>query len=312
MPGSEAEMRQLPVEGGPLRPAVVEVEALRWRDFTELTKSGITAMVVVSAAVGLLLASDGGVSWTLWASTLLGTALVASGASALNQVVERESDARMRRTAGRPIPAGRLHPDAALLCGVALAVAGLLLLALLVNLLTALLAAATLAGYIFVYTPLKRVSSLATVVGAVPGAVPPLIGWAAVQDQLTPGAWALFALLFFWQMPHFLSIAWLYRADYARGGFPMLSVSDTDGTRTARQALLYCSALLPVSVLPAVMGLVGPVYLVGALVLGCWFLWSCGLFALGRTIHNARRMMLVSVFYLPLVLAVLVCDQLLG
>jgi heme o synthase len=287
------------------------VAGLRPRDLLDLTKAGITAMVAVSAAAGMLVAAQTPTDPLLWLHTLLGTALVSAGASALNQVVEREHDGLMRRTAGRPIPAGRLHPDLALLCGVLLAVLGLLELAWGANLLAALLAAGTLAGYVFVYTPLKRVSSLATVVGAVPGAVPPLIGWAAVRGDLAPAAWVLFALLFFWQMPHFLAIAWLYRADYARGGFPMLSVSDEDGLRTSRQALLYCAALVPVSLLPSALGLAGAVYFVGALLAGAWFFVASVLFALDRSTAAARRLMLVSVFYLPLVLAALAADRLL-
>lgn len=287
------------------------VAGISARDLAELTKSGITGMVVVSAAVGMLLASPEPPPWILWLHTLLGTALVSSGAGALNQVVERDRDARMRRTANRPIPAGRIHPDLALFLGVALSVAGLLELSLAVEPLASLLAAATLVGYVFVYTPLKRASSLATVVGAIPGAVPPMIGWAAVRGTLDPGAWVLFALLFFWQMPHFLSIAWLYRADYERGGFPMLSVRDPGGLQTARQAVLYCAALVPVSLLPSALGLAGLVYFVGALALGMAFLAFTAHFALDRSIRRARRLMLVSVFYLPAVLGALVLDRIL-
>ena len=197
---------------------------VRLRDLLALTKTGITAMVALSAASGMLLAADDGPTQpALWFHTLLGTALVAAAASALNQVVERDVDGLMRRTAQRPLPAGRLQADAAVVFAVLLGAGGLLELALGANLLAAALAAATLVAYVAVYTPLKRVHSLSTVVGAIPGAVPPMIGWAAVTGTLGPGAWALFALLFFWQMPHFLAIAWIYRADYARGGFPMPS-----------------------------------------------------------------------------------------
>jgi protoheme IX farnesyltransferase len=284
---------------------------VRLRDLLALAKSGITAMVALSAASGMLLAADDGPTQpALWLHTLLGTALVAAGASALNQVVERDVDALMRRTAQRPLPAGRLQPDAAVLWAALLAGGGLLELALGANLLAAALAAATLLGYVGVYTPLKRKSSLSTVVGAIPGAVPPMIGWAAVTGTLGPGAWALFALLFFWQMPHFLAIAWIYRADYARGGFPMLSVDDADGLRTSRQALIYCAALVPVSLLPAALGLAGGVYFAGALVAGAWFLTASAAFALDRSAAAAKRLMLVSVFYLPAVLAALAADRL--
>ena len=283
---------------------------VRLRDLSGLAKSGITSMVALSAAAGMLVAADGWLPPALWVHTLLGTALVSAGASALNQVIEREHDARMRRTAQRPIPSGRVHPDLALLWGVALAVGGMLELAFGANLLAALLAGLTLFGYVFVYTPLKRVSSLATVVGALPGAAPPLIGWVAVRGTLDPEAWALFGLLFFWQMPHFLAIAWLYRADYERGGFPMLSVADPDGLRTSRQALIYCAALVPVSLLPAALGQVGALYFAGALAAGAWFLVSSAAFALDRSTRAARRLMLVSVFYLPVVLTALAVDRL--
>jgi protoheme IX farnesyltransferase len=285
---------------------------VRLRDLMGLTKSGITAMVALSAASGMLLASaTHDAPPALWVHTLLGTALVAAAASALNQIVERDSDALMRRTAQRPLPAGRLQPDVAWLWAGALGLAGLLELALGANLLAAALAAATLVGYVCVYTPLKRVSSLSTVIGAVPGAVPPMVGWAAVQGTLGLGAWALFALLFFWQMPHFLAIAWMYRADYARGGFPMLSVDDEDGLRTSRQALFYCAALVPVSLLPAALGLAGGVYFAGALLAGSWFLATSAAFVLDRSSAAAKRLLLVSVFYLPVVLAALAADRLL-
>jgi len=292
--------------------ALVASAGVRARDLLGLTKPGITAMVAVSAASGMLVAAHGGPTppFALWLHALLGTALVSAGASALNQVLERDYDGLMRRTAQRPIPSGRLHPDLALLCGVVLAILGLLELAWGANLLAALLAGGTLAGYVWVYTPLKRVSSLSTLVGAIPGAVPPVIGWAAVRGDVEPRAWALFALLFFWQMPHFLAIAWLYRADYERGGFQMLPLSDPDGMRTSRQALIYCAALVPVSLLPCALGLAGGVYFAGALVAGAWFLLAASLFALDRGTRHARRLMLVSVFYLPVVLAALAADRL--
>ena len=280
-----------------------------WKDLKILTKSGITIMVVVSAAVGILLASREPIPLWLWFHTLFGTGLVSAGSSALNQVVERDLDARMNRTAQRPIPSGRVHPDIALMIGVLLAVAGIAELSLAVNLLTALLAGGTLAGYVFIYTPMKRWNSLATIVGAIPGAVPPMIGWAAVRGEIEAGAWALFALLFFWQMPHFLAIAWMYRDDYERGGFPMLTVRDPEGLRTARQAVLYCAALIPVSLLPAPLGLAGVPYLVGALLFGLLFFAATLSFALERSHEKARRLMFVSIFYLPMVLTALVLDR---
>lgn len=289
--------------------AAPALPALRAADFIELTKPRITLMVVLTAAVAAVVAAPGHMPVLRFLHLLVGTALVAAGASTLNQVLEHEFDARMRRTANRPIPSGRLQPDQALLFGVAAAVTGLLELALAVNLLTALVGAATLAGYVFVYTPLKRVSSLATVVGAIPGAMPPLMGWAAMRDQLGPGAWALFGLMFFWQLPHFLAIAWIYRADYERGGYPMLAVGDPDGARTARQALLYGAALVPVSLLPAALRLAAGLYLLSALALGLGLLACCVLFALSRSTTAARRLMLASVLYLPALLLLLVLDR---
>jgi heme o synthase len=280
-------------------------------DLAEMTKPGITLMVGLTTALGFLLAGGRGLSWQL-AAVLAGTMLVAGGASVLNQFWERTTDGLMRRTAGRPLPAGRLDPDLALLFGVALAVAGLLELALAVNALTAALGAAALAGYVFVYTPLKKVSSLATVVGAVPGALPPMMGWCAVRGEIDLPAWALFGILFFWQMPHFLAIAWLCREDYARGGFPMLPVLDPGGAWTARQTVLYGAALVPVSLLPSLLGLAGGLYFVGALALGLAYFGFCLGFAGRCSTVGARRLMLASLLYLPAVLAVLLLDRLPG
>lgn len=288
--------------------------AVRPADLAEMTKPGITLMVVLTAGLGVLLAGAerGGFSFWLLLNTLLGTALVSAGGSALNHVLERDTDALMRRTATRPLPAGRCHPDAALLFGVTLGVSGLAWLAVAVNLLTALLGAVAIAGYVFVYTPLKRVSSLATVIGAIPGAIPPMMGWSAVQDRLDPAAWGLFGLLFFWQMPHFLAIAWLCREDYASAGFPMLTVDDPDGRRTARQVLLYGAALVPVSLLPSVLGLAGALYFVGALLLSIAYLAYGAAFARERSTPAARRLMLASILYLPAVLLALLVDRIAG
>jgi len=264
---------------------------------------------VLTAGLGFLLGRGDRFSFLLLVYTLLGTGLVSAGASVLNHVLEREPDALMRRTANRPLPAGRMDPDLALLFGVAVGVAGLVELALAVNLLTALLGAAALAGYVFVYTPLKKVTSLATVVGAVPGAIPPMMGWSAVRGHLDPPAWVLFGILFFWQMPHFLAIAWLCRDDYARGGFPMLTVGDPGGGRTARQMILYGAALIPVSLLPSVLGLMGTVYFAGAFVLGLVYLAFCFGFAHTRSTSGARWLMLASILYLPAVLLTMLLDR---
>jgi protoheme IX farnesyltransferase len=282
---------------------------IRISDLVELTKPRITLMVVLTAGIGMLLASKGTLSLELVFHTLFGTALLSAGSSALNQVIERDLDGLMRRTEDRPLPAGRMSPDFALFFGIAIAIGGLLELALGANLLTALLGAVALAGYIFVYTPLKRVSSLATLVGAVPGAIPPLMGWAAVDNQIGAGAWVLFGILFLWQLPHFLAIAWMCREDYARAGFPMLSVIDPDGRSTARQMILYGAALLPVSLLPTILGLTGITYFLGTLALGCFFLGFCVAFSLSFSHQAARRVLLISVLYLPAVLVVMVLDR---
>jgi protoheme IX farnesyltransferase len=278
-------------------------------DFAEMTKPGITLMVVLTAGLGFLLAGGETFSFLLLVYTLLGTGLVSGGASVLNHVLERETDALMQRTANRPLPAGRMDPDVALLFGVAVAVAGLLVLYFAVNPLTALLGVAALAGYVFVYTPLKRVSSLATIIGAVPGAIPPMMGWSAVRGELDLAAWGLFGLLFFWQMPHFLAIAWLCREDYAKGGFPLLTVNDPDGTRTARQAVLWGAALIPVSLLPSALGLMGGLYFMGALVLGLVYLGFGLAFARSRSTAGARWLMLASILYFPAVLLVMLLDR---
>lgn len=282
-----------------------------WRiaDFKEMTKPGITLMVVLTSGLGYLLAGGETFSFTLLVFTLLGTGLVSGGASALNHVLERDTDALMLRTANRPLPTGRVDPDVALLFGVTVAVTGLLVLYFAVNPLTALLGVAALAGYVFVYTPLKRRSSLATIIGAVPGAIPPMMGWSAVRNEIDLAAWVLFGLLFFWQMPHFLAIAWLCREDYAKGGFPLLTVSDQDGSRTGRQAVLWGAALVPVSLMPSALGLMGTLYFVGALVLGLVYLAFGLAFARTRTTPAARRLMFASILYFPAVLLVMLLDR---
>ncbi|MEO8503059.1 MAG: heme o synthase [Acidobacteriota bacterium] len=281
----------------------------RASDFLELAKPRITLLVVLTTAVGFAVASSGPFPLLRFLHTLVGTALVAGGASALNQVWERDLDARMRRTERRPLPSGRLSVDLGLLFGVGLAIVGMAELAVFVNLLTALLGGLTLAGYVFLYTPLKQVTSLSTVIGAVPGAVPPMMGWTAVRDSIGPEAWILFGILFLWQMPHFLAIAWMFREDYARGGYPMLPVIDPSGVSTARQAVLYCAALLPVSLLPSVFGFAGPIYFGAALVLGVVLLGYCWEFSRSLTHTSARKLMMASVLYLPAVLLLLVVDR---
>jgi protoheme IX farnesyltransferase len=280
-------------------PAAV-VAPRRLADFVTLTKPRITFLVVLTALVGFLAAEGGEPDVRLLLETLAGTALVAGAASALNQWAERGADAVMRRTLRRPIPAGRLTPRESALFGVLLGAAGLAYLALAAGALASALAAATALSYLLIYTPLKKVTSLATVVGAVPGAIPPLIGWAAARGRLDPGAWVLYLILFFWQMPHFLALAALYRRDYARAGFRVLPVVDPGGASTARQSVLYALALLVVSLMPTLVGLAGPLYFFGALVLGVGFVAAGGRFALHpESQAHASRLFRYSLLYLP-------------
>jgi protoheme IX farnesyltransferase len=278
-------------------------------DYLILTKVRITALVLVTTAAGFLMASSARLDPALLAWTLLGTGLAASGAAALNQFLEREADARMRRTAGRPIPAGRMTPARGLTVGIALSVVGVAILVAFVNLLTGFLALATVLLYVGVYTPLKRMTPLNTIIGAIPGAIPPVMGWTAVTGEAGLPAWVLFAILFLWQLPHFLAIAWIFRDDYRLGGFPMLPVLDPDGEATGRQVALYCAALVPVSLIPTFLGLAGPIYFFGALLLGLAFLGTGLMMAVRRRGKEARRVLLASVTYLPLLLALLVADR---
>ncbi|MEM7352274.1 MAG: heme o synthase [Acidobacteriota bacterium] len=284
-------------------------QSSQWADFMELTKPRITMMVALTTAAGFLLASPRPLDWDLLAHTLLGTALVASAASALNQIIERRTDARMRRTANRPIPAGRLGAEKAFAFALVLTLAGAAYLAFAVNLLTALVGMLTLGSYVLIYTPLKRKSSLATIVGAFPGAAPPMMGCTAATGEIGLLAWILFGILFLWQMPHFLAIAWLYRSDYERGGFPMLTLGENSGQRTSRQMVLYAAALIPVSLLPSAFGYLGLSYFVGALILGLAFLGYCFAFGMDQDARAARRLLLASVVYLPVVLLLMVADQ---
>ncbi len=280
-----------------------------WSDYFELTKPRITVMVLVTTVLGFVLGKESDLSFGLLALTLTGTGLLSAGSSALNHFWERRSDALMERTASRPVAAGRMDWRRALAFGLTLSLAGVVLLALTVNLLTAALGLAAVLSYVLVYTPLKKVTSLATLVGAVPGALPPMMGWTAARNDLSAGAWILFGILFLWQLPHFLAIAWLCRGDYARAGFPMLPVVEPDGRSTARQAVLYGAALLPVSLLPTFAGLAGGPYFFGAMLLSVAFLAVCVAFYRSADNRSARRVLLVSVIYLPAVLAVMTLDR---
>jgi protoheme IX farnesyltransferase len=280
----------------------------RVSDFAELAKPRITSLVLVTAAVGFAVGGRGSVDWLAFLVFMTGTGLLCGGASALNQYLERETDALMERTRRRPIPAGRIRPEEALVFGLALSASGLAVLAF-VNPLTLALGAASLLSYVLAYTPLKRTTSLCTVVGAVPGALPPLMGWAAARGSLGAAGWGLFAILFLWQLPHFLAIGWIYREDYARGGFPMLAVTDKDGASTGRQAVLYATALLPVTLAAGLLASAGAGYLWGGLALGLAFLAFAAAFAWKRTIGSARRLFFASVLYLPLLLGLMVFDR---
>ncbi len=288
--------------------AVLEVSRTRIADFVELTKPRITFLVLVTAAVGYALALRGPFDASSFLFLLAGTAFLSGGASALNQYLEREADGRMLRTRGRPIPAGRVAPAEALGFGLLISAAGLALLTA-AGWLAGLLGLLSAASYVLLYTPLKRVTSLCTVVGAVPGALPPMIGWAAARGTLDASAWSLFAILFLWQLPHFLSLAWMYREDYARAGFPMLSVTDPDGRATGRQAVLYAAALLPATLLAGVLAGAGEGFLWSALALGLLFLAFSARFAWKRTVASARGLFLLSVLYLPAVLSLLVLGR---
>ncbi len=278
------------------------------KDYIELTKPRITWLIVMSAAVGYYFGHSG--TWAVWTiiHTLFGTALIASGTAALNQWYERNADRHMRRTQMRPLPSGRLQPNQALWFGLALAVAGTLELGLGANWLTAALGLVTMLSYLGIYTPLKQKTWWSTTIGAFPGAMPPLIGFAGAADKLTAEAWILGAILFLWQFPHFYAIAWMYREDYSRAGIQMLPVVEPDGESTARQILLYSILLIPVSLLPKWAGMAGNLYLIGAAALGVWFLYSGIQISLDRTKLRARKVLLTSVAYLPLLYALMVLD----
>ncbi len=288
----------------------VNGSAARWADYYELTKPRMNALVVITTAVGYYMAVRGWTDWARLLHTVVGTALTAAGASVLNQYVERDLDAKMPRTADRPLAAGRIAPVEALAMGVILGAVGVLYLAVLVNPLSAALAAITLATYVFLYTPLKTRTSLCTVVGAVPGAIPPMIGFAAADGYLAPGAWALFSILFFWQLPHFLAIAILYRDDYERGGMKMLPVIDPDLGFTGRQIVLWSLALIPVSFFPVRVGMNGVAYFVAAAVLGVAFLAFAVRCALTRERVDARRLFFFSIIYLPALLGAMTAGKL--
>jgi protoheme IX farnesyltransferase len=278
----------------------------RASDLAVLAKQRLNSLVVATSAVGYYLGSPHALDTVSFLSAVSGTALVAAGASALNQTYERHTDGLMERTRTRPLPDGRVQPREAAAFGVLTTVLGLAVLAVGANLLAAGIALATFVSYVGVYTPLKPRTSLATVIGAFPGALPPVIGWTAATSVLSREALVLFAIVFLWQMPHFLAIAWLYREDYARAGFPMLPVLEPDGRSTARQATAYAAALVPVSLAPTVLGFVAPAYALGALPLGLGFLALAIRFGRRRTTEDARRLFFGSLLFLPLIWSLMI------
>jgi protoheme IX farnesyltransferase len=301
-----------PIEHPIADPTPVAVVAVRSRlaDYAELTKPKIAAMALVTVAVGFLLGAAPGPSAELLIHTLIGTALVAAGGSALNHWLEHQADARMRRTRTRPLPAGRMTPSEVAAFGLALAVAGVVYLLVAVPHLTAAVAAAvTCILYVAVYTPLKRVTAWNTVIGAVPGALPPVIGWCAARGELTAEAAALFLILFIWQLPHFFAIAWLHRHDYARGGMRMLPVVDhPDGRHTGLATAMTCAILLAVGLTPYLVGTAGVWFLAGAILLGVWFLRRGLRFAANRNDSSARSVLRGSLIYLSGVMLLLILD----
>jgi len=292
-----------------------EVQIVRRGQFaiwSELVKLRLTTMVLITTAMGFYLASANAFDWLLLLHVLLGTGLLACGAAALNQYLEKDFDAKMPRTTNRPIPAGHIRPEKALLAGGAMAAVGLVYLAMQVNPITSVIGAVTLVSYIAVYTPLKRVTSLNTLVGAIPGALPPLMGWTAAggrEAAIAPEGWSLVAILFFWQLPHFLAIAWIYRSDYEKAGFKMISIGSNAKQNTGRFAVLCCLALLPAAISPFLMELSGVLYCGGALALTAYFIGLSWKFSQEMTLDSARRLFYYSLLYLPLLLGLMIWDR---
>ncbi len=302
-------MKDARVEAAPVPLAATRRPAAMLADYVALTKPRLNGLVVATSAAGYYLGSPEMPALLPMVQAVCGTALVAAGSATLNQVLERDTDGLMRRTRMRPLPDGRVAPEDARIFGMGLSTLGVLLLAFTTNALAALLALATLVVYVVIYTPLKRRSDIATLVGAIPGALPPLIGWAAGHGALSAGGWALFAIVFLWQIPHFMAISWLYRDDYGRAGFPMLSVIEPEGSGAGRQALLYACALLPVSLVPALIGVAGVSYFWFALLLGAVMVWLSWRFSAARTDTTARALFFGSIVYLPLLWTAMILNH---
>jgi heme o synthase len=292
---------------------IANSKMLGWREriaaFLELTKPRIAFMLVLTSAAAFYLGTAGTFDFVLFANAMIGIAILAFGVATLNQYVERTTDALMDRTKNRPLPSFRLSPAEALIFGLAQCAVAEIYLYFLVNPLTAVLGLVVIVGYVLLYTPLKTRTSASTAIGAIPGAMPPLMGWTAASDEISIGALALFLLLFLWQFPHFLAIAWMYREQYAKAGILMLPVVEPEGKITARQIVLFSIMLVPVSLAPFFLGISGLVYLIGASVLGLWFLAESVATARARTVERARRLLFVSVLYLPLIFGLMVIDH---
>ena len=286
---------------------------LGWRmriaAFVELTKPRIAFMLVLTSAAAFYMGSKGPFDLVLFANAMIGIAILAFGVATLNQYVERSTDALMDRTKNRPLPSFRLAPIEALVFGVVQCAVAEVYLYFLVNPLTAALGLVVIVGYVLMYTPLKTRTSASTAIGAIPGAMPPLMGWTAAADEITLGSWALFLLLFLWQFPHFLAIAWMYRDQYAKAGILMLPVVEPEGRITSRQIVLFSIMLVPVSLAPFFLGFAGLVYLIGATLLGLWFLFESVRTARAKSVAMARRLLFVSVLYLPLIFGLMVIDH---
>ena len=280
--------------------------------WSELVKLRLTTMVLITTAMGFYLASANGFDWALLLHALFGTGILAGGAAALNEYLEKDFDAKMPRTANRPIVTGAISPERALLAGGAMAAVGLVYLAYKVNLITSVVGAVTLISYVAVYTPLKRVTTSNTLIGAIPGALPPLMGWTAATGSsgaIAPEGWSLVAILFFWQLPHFLAIAWIYREDYEKAGFRMISEGEQGASNTGKSAVLYTLALIPAAISPFLLGISSVIYCVGAVTLSLYFAVLSWKFSREMTLESARRLFYYSLLYLPLLLGLMVWDR---
>lgn len=277
--------------------------------YVELTKPRIAVLLVLTSAAGFYLGSQGGLDVALFTHAMIAIALLAFGVAALNQVWEQNLDRLMTRTSTRPLPTGRVTRTEALVFGISLCVTAEIYLLAMVNALTAFLGLIVIVGYVLVYTPLKTRTSASTAIGALPGALPPLMGWTAAVNEISLTGWALFAMQFLWQFPHFMAIAWMYRAEYAKAGILMLPVVEPSGRLTARQIVMFSIMLLPVSVAPFFFGVSGYIFLGGAIILGLWMLWTSIQTARSKTDEMAKRLLLVSVLYLPLLFVLMVADK---